>query len=609
MTGETSSGPGRFVVLNDQPVEIAEDDLLGASETARGLVDLITDSHVSTPFTIAIDAGWGMGKSSLMRLMRTELEQRGTPTAWFNAWTSGPDALEVLIKTVLLTFDRNIVRRAYHRLMKRRRVVGALRVVISVLAGVTRSVPVVDRIWQALSVDAKARNEIREVVREMAEDWVNDGSTGGRQLVVFVDDLDRCSGEVALTVCEAIKLYLDVPGLVFVIGCDQAVLDAKVRESGGSAAQARDLLEKIVQVNYRTPVPDEELLRHLVDGFAARSGIRHLLGTTEPGLIAQRTSRNPRRIKRLINSFVLEYNLSPQWQRFGASALVRVVLLQHFYPGFYRSLTNPASGDLVQEFLTYHRIRAACRAGQRPEPAEFFTQHEVTPPVPTADREELLNSLHLLEQELPVSFPELVLDSDFVSLLGQLAEEEHFGSLLDHLQHGWRTPLAGTAEPPQGWAGALQPGAGGGPEQQPPPAQQWFPRTGRQVLWIDQDVLIRPDAANEKLLQSIEGIAHLEVVPDLASARQLLQVSKPDLLISDIRRDGDPYARMNALAALRADGTYDGPVIIYTSRVTPSRIKLAEQIGAMAITSDPEVLQDWIQRLPFPPGTSPTAQS
>ena len=36
--------------------------------------------------TIAITGNWGEGKSSLMNLMRADLEKHGTKTVWFNAW-------------------------------------------------------------------------------------------------------------------------------------------------------------------------------------------------------------------------------------------------------------------------------------------------------------------------------------------------------------------------------------------------------------------------------------------------------------------------------------------------------------------------------------------
>ncbi|MGW5644518.1 P-loop NTPase fold protein [Saccharopolyspora sp. NPDC003752] len=624
----------RFVVLNDQPVEAGEDDLLDAAATARALVDLISDSHVSTPFTVAIDAGWGMGKSSLMRLMRARLEDRGTPTAWFNAWTSGADALEVLIKSVLLTFDRNIVRRAYHRLAKRRRAVRFVRLLLKVVLrffGVHR---LVDELWRQLSVDAKSRNEIRDVVHDMAKDWADGGTSDGRQLVVFIDDLDRCSGDVVLAVCEAIKLYLDVPGLVFVIGCDQAVLARNMQESGGSAGHALGHLEKIVQVYYRTPAPDQESVRRLIDGFAGRSGTKELFGDGVTALIAQRTRRNPRRIKRLINSFVLEYHLNRDWQRFGASALVRVILLQHFYPEFYRNLTSTDDRDIVSEFLAYTSVREHCKAGNHPGDDEFFTNHQVAPPPAAADHDVLLSSLDRVEQELPVFFPDLAMNPDFVSLIRELSEEASFEELRRYLQHGGSRSFSPrellTDEFMKNFVQRLpetvdsisnlwslmddlrdrhdrrglrnllrhdidlvdaRPGHSQLEEDEASP--------GLRVLWVDDS--FKPDLLGDAKLDLIadadrRGIRVLRT-NDPESLKDNFRRFEPDLFISDITRDGDPNAGLDDLAALRSDGIYDGPVIFYTSRVTPSRVKRAEELGALGVTADPRELMSWIERV------------
>jgi hypothetical protein len=64
---ESTPGP-RFVVLNDTPVgEGDDDDLLAATQVARGLTDLIIASRATAPFTLAVDAPWGMGKSTWLR--------------------------------------------------------------------------------------------------------------------------------------------------------------------------------------------------------------------------------------------------------------------------------------------------------------------------------------------------------------------------------------------------------------------------------------------------------------------------------------------------------------------------------------------------------------
>ncbi len=51
--------------------------------------------------------------------------------------------------------------------------------------------------------------------------------TEGR-LIVFVDDWNRCLPEKAPEVLEAIKLFLEVPGTVFVLGMDRAVIERGV---------------------------------------------------------------------------------------------------------------------------------------------------------------------------------------------------------------------------------------------------------------------------------------------------------------------------------------------------------------------------------------------
>ena len=100
-----------FSLLNDEPVTEPDADLLGAGRAARELARLLHDSRTSTPFTLAVDAGWGMGKSSLMRLVEAELRQRkDAATVWYNAWTStGADALEGLIESTLSSAELTVL--------------------------------------------------------------------------------------------------------------------------------------------------------------------------------------------------------------------------------------------------------------------------------------------------------------------------------------------------------------------------------------------------------------------------------------------------------------------------------------------------------------------
>lgn len=55
--------PTRFALLNDEPVTDSAADLLGTGRAARQLAGLLVASRASTPFTLAVDAGWGWARA------------------------------------------------------------------------------------------------------------------------------------------------------------------------------------------------------------------------------------------------------------------------------------------------------------------------------------------------------------------------------------------------------------------------------------------------------------------------------------------------------------------------------------------------------------------
>ncbi|MGW0577632.1 KAP family P-loop NTPase fold protein, partial [Streptomyces sp. NPDC002920] len=351
-----------FSLLNDEPVTAPEADLLGTGRAARELAALVHASRAATPFTLAVDAGWGMGKSSLMRLVRAELEQRAdVETVWYNAWTStSADVLEGLIKTVLMKFDRRVLRRALHRASEHGKLITAVRATLTVAAAPFGMAGLVDQLWRELSVDPRARARMGEALHELATEWADTAEhEPNRLLVVFVDDLDRCAEDTVLAVCEAVKVYLDVPGLVFVIGCDRSALGPSglLRDLGPAGSA---FMEKIFQTSFRLSTPPDEDLRAYVRHCALRSGLRELLDDRTVGLIADRSARNPRRIKRLINGFGLECTLNPGWAGIEPEAVIRTLLIQYLYPEFYRILVSSDAAHTANaghEFLGYRTAR------------------------------------------------------------------------------------------------------------------------------------------------------------------------------------------------------------------------------------------------------------
>ena len=66
-------------------------------------------------------------------------------------------------------------------------------------------------------------------------------------MVVFIDDLDRCLPEVTFEVHEALKLYLNIDKLIFVVGLDRRVVQAHVEkhyEKNGLAHEQGEALSR-----------------------------------------------------------------------------------------------------------------------------------------------------------------------------------------------------------------------------------------------------------------------------------------------------------------------------------------------------------------------------
>jgi hypothetical protein len=205
---------------------------------------------------------------------------------------------------------------ALRRALRSKRVGKGLRIAGRAVAGLLRMDKVVDEIWEKVSVDPRARNEMRELMQEAMADWMKEsrGVRAGRMLVVFVDDLDRCSPENVFQVFEAMKLYLDAPGFVFVVGYDHNVIsDAILHEKKyGEAVKSQDYIEKIVQIVHRIGPPSDDEAQALLGSYTEASRTTDYFFDSARPLVIERNARNPRRIKRFINGFILEYGLDPE---------------------------------------------------------------------------------------------------------------------------------------------------------------------------------------------------------------------------------------------------------------------------------------------------------
>lgn len=468
----SADGTGEFVLLSDLPVELQDKDLLGMGDVAESIAKVLCASAKESPFVFAVDADWGMGKSTLLKMVRAKLDPkhaerksaqakrrdakgRRFTTVWFNAWTAeGDNALAGLIKSVLAELDSSTVRSALRSVARHKDLLGAavivLRIALSFFGFFSVS-RLVDDLWTQFDLDGQSGNRLREDIAGMLQKWIGKSPDDAkRRMVVFVDDLDRCTDDVVVKVCEAMKLYLDVPGLIFVLACDQSVLSRSFQDPArGGSREARSYLEKIIQVQYRLPSPGEKAIEHLIDGYVEASNTQDLIKDEVRTTLEAGCGRNPRRIKRIINSFILEYRLSPAWRNWPLSShhLLVAILIQHLYHSFYAFIKDHSddsedhSGDPITQFLTYAELREELEACKREQ------QEEVAPLLDGlkdalvdfdlylhgTDDNDPDRLISLLDAKVPEVFVEFAENKHLVALLNSISEESR-KSFLDQLR-------------------------------------------------------------------------------------------------------------------------------------------------------------------------------
>lgn len=548
-------GRREFTLLSDEPIA-STGDPLDFDAVAAELARTILRSRGATPLTLGIEGGWGTGKSSLMRKIETNLRTRpdlpGNPTVvttvWFNAWAAeGASALEGLIKTVLHELDPIVVRRA----LRKRGLVRGARILGLLFTDLLRLDRLADVVWQRTSVDAQARNELRGVMHEAMRRWRERAGHGpqSRLLAVFVDDLDRASPTQVFEIFEAMKLYLDAPGFVFVVGYDQAVVSEAVLEEKkySRTVTGREYLEKIMQVGYGIPPPDDDQAGRLLDHYMNDSGTTALFTDAARSLVIDRNQRNPRRIKRFLNTFVLLYGLEPEWQDLGPERLVDVLLLEMHFPEFVALFRIGPDADPVNELLTYRDDRRRVLD------------------LPRAERDEALEDLH---RNLPEQFPTWVTNTELVALVEPLRQTPEWDHVRRKLQRRRPVTVALPAEP-----------LPASPTVEPQPSSNQSLRSS--VLVLDDHAALDWRLSLREMLPSDRW--RVTEASNADDARRQLKTRMFDALVICVERGDDPEQGFADLAELR--DLHAGQAVLFASRLTPERRLRAQALRA-EITSD-----------------------
>jgi predicted KAP-like P-loop ATPase len=420
------------MILPDNETKV---DLLNNEAIAKTIVKLLRQ-RPEHPVTVGVHGDWGAGKSSVLEMIEAALDADDRVLCLkFNGWRfqGFEDAKIALIEGIVtgLIEKRPALRKAaeavkdiFHRIdwLKVAKKAGSLALTaytgipaLGVEALVEKLQSLVtdptklsaENVGAALSEAKgflKAGAETKNVPEEIAgfrkafDELLK--QAGVEQLVVLIDDLDRCLPDTAIETLEAVRLFVFTSRTAFVVAADEAMIEYAVRkhfpdlpDTTGPQTYARKYLEKLIQVPFRIPALGEtETLIYVTllligaeigesdPGFlkliaAARERLKRpwtsgsldaamvktaleeksdraqnalVLSAQIGPILANGTKGNPRQIKRFLNTLLLRQS-SAEARGFGDDVkrpvLAKLMLAERFLPRLFDQIATSAASS------------------------------------------------------------------------------------------------------------------------------------------------------------------------------------------------------------------------------------------------------------------------
>ena len=327
--------PEQVRMLND---EATLTDDLGREGFVETLATVLLEAE--TPLVVALYGPWGSGKTSMMKQLQKALkESHGVAssqveTVWFVPWENSRDNQPGV--GLLLA-----IRRDLH--IESVRVDQALKAIALAVADEVRlpylglSLGRVRNNYRQLAEQDVERRSEQALLRKHFKDVIaiaRGGDNGQRKLVVFIDDLDRCQPSTAIAVLEALKLYLNLDGCIFVLGIDRQPIEAAIAEEYKNLDIAKEsYLDKIVQLPFTIPA----LKKEHVDAYVAVRLPEHLRDCQH--MLSLAAPDNPRQLKRTMNALLLLDRIAAaSFPHRDSRILCAVAIMQNSAPDLYQHL-------------------------------------------------------------------------------------------------------------------------------------------------------------------------------------------------------------------------------------------------------------------------------
>ena len=268
----------RELVINKK--EPFENCKLGRKQYADILTKVICQSQGGV---LAIDGGWGSGKTTFVKMWKQNLVNQDFSVLYFNVWENDfvEDPMVGLVGQL-----REMCQSEESKANFKEIVAMAGKVMAGIFPAVMKGV-----VKQCLGADAveivnaaastmadsfgkvidEYTNQCQSMIefRKALERLVKSATQNGKPLIFMIDELDRCNPSFAVKVLERVKHLFNVPNVVFVLSINKKQLCHSICGYYGSEKlNAEEYLKRFIDVEYKLPTPDvKKFVTYLYDAY------------------------------------------------------------------------------------------------------------------------------------------------------------------------------------------------------------------------------------------------------------------------------------------------------------------------------------------------------
>lgn len=383
----------RFII--DKEINLNESDFLKTKIYADNLSKIIKNSEPNKVFTVGLFGNWGTGKSSIIKTTQQDFDEKKVKFITYDAWQYVNDSFRRMflrkLREELKYGETDLMKKFYENestdvgnkyQLSSTRLAFILSGLILLLAILTFMpfqidyklsifaiftllgllITILSGAFHQLKISVTkphlfAPEQFEECFKEIASNslskkntvlkWVTvDQSIQNlEKLVIVIDNIDRCSNDIAYNLLTDIKTFLSSESysIVFVIPVDDEALKNHIINNSKTETdhnqEKEEFLRKFFNVTIRIKPYGETDMYSFAKKICAKS-----LLTFKPETInvaSKEYAKNPRRIIQLFNNLLAEMNYySNDFAQMNETLICCVLIIREEYPKYYRTIIN-----------------------------------------------------------------------------------------------------------------------------------------------------------------------------------------------------------------------------------------------------------------------------